>query len=101
MGTRTGGVPTCHSYRLEKPFDEFERFIADGHKSFSRMYRVFPGDFVDAAKNNCYRIATFTDDWTVGLLMTDQPNPIFLWKSKKALDDIWQSEVVPPECTIF
>ena len=88
-------------FALEKDFKRFESFVREKYPNFHRLYKVFLDDVLAAAANKGYSIVTFADWFPPELFLNDDNNKLMLWPSKKAMDAIWQPNVIIPDHMAF
>lgn len=76
---------------LEKDADKFDEFIKNKYNQKKRIFNYFLTDIYSAFAEKGYNVYTFIDADTVDIAITEEPNELFQWPSKKMFDNLWKN----------
>lgn len=78
---------------LVKDVDRFEEFLKNKYSNKRRIFNYFLDDIFTSFSSSGYNEATFIDDFSVDLAITEDANAIFLFPCKEKLNNIWRSNL--------
>lgn len=74
---------------LAKEVERFEKFLSKNYKNKRRIFNYFLDEILESFTHNGYNIATFIDEDSVDVIMTEEENNIFLFPCKRILKEKW------------
>jgi len=86
---------------FEKSANQFEEWLSENYRNKKRIYNYFLGDIFSSISTRGYNIATFADESTVDLIITSEPNGIFLFPDQSGMKSVWKSGITEGSSMIF
>ena len=78
---------------LAKDISRFEDFLKNKYPDKKRIFNYFLDDMFISLRSRGYNVATFTDDFTVDLVIEEDANDFFLFPCKSKMNSIWKSDI--------